>query len=57
MDAKVERLNLRLEKPLKQWIVKAAILSNSPSATEFARRILRRAYDARNKGDNKRGAP
>ena len=57
MEPKTERLNLRLERPLKHWIVKAARLSRAPSATEYARRILRRAYDERNKGANKRGRP
>lgn len=56
MTPKTERLNLRLERQLKQWIVKAARLSKAPSATEYARRILRAAYDTRHT-DNKRGRP
>jgi uncharacterized protein (DUF1778 family) len=47
MKPKTERLNLRLEKELHAWIVKAARLARAPSASDYARRILFREFDKR----------
>jgi uncharacterized protein (DUF1778 family) len=49
------RLNLRLEKDLHAWIVRAARMARASSASDYARRILFDAYDKRN-SDKKRAA-
>ena len=55
MATKTERLNLRMEKELHGWIAKRSRMMNHPSMTYTAISILREAYAARNKGENKRG--
>ena len=41
------RLNLRLEKDLHAWIVRAAKKARASSASDYARRILFDAFDNR----------